>query len=118
MLIREASSACRPSMPNCLLGGPRILPAQRIPSDQDSISATFFQQFLGPFFYRFLDQFGLQNGPQNGSKIRPKSEKFGVHFFTVFFRDVGALWVPLGSLLVLSKVLLGGLWTPKTLKNQ
>ena len=118
MLIPEASSAYRPSMPNCLLGAPRIPPAPRFPVHQDSLSATFFQPFLVPFFYRFLDQFGPQNGPQNGSKIRPKSEKFGVHFFTVFFRDVGALWVPLGSLLVLSKVLLGGLWTPKTLKNQ
>ena len=42
---------------------------------------------------------------------------FGSFFLLLFFRDVGALWVPLGSLLVQSKALLGGLWTPKTLQN-
>ena len=34
-----------------------------------------------------------------------------------FFSGLGALQVPLGSLLGLPKALLGGLWTSKTLKN-
>ena len=34
-----------------------------------------------------------------------------------FLKGFGALWVPLGSRLGPLEALLGGLWTPKTLKN-
>ena len=117
VLIPEASSASSASKPNCLLGAPRILPAPNLPWKEASFFATFFQPFLVPFFYRFLDQFRLQNGLQNCSKMHPKIDNFVVHFRIPFLLGFGALWVPLGSLLGPPKALLGGLWTPKTLKN-
>ena len=58
-----------------------------------------------------------QNGPQNGPKIGPKINNFVVHFWIPSLLGFGALWVPLGSLLGPPKALLGGSWTPKTLKN-
>ena len=66
-----------------------------------------------PFSVHFWSQLWLQNGPQNGRQI----DNFGVHFWIPFLLGFGALWVPLGSLLGHPKALLGGLWTPKTLKN-
>ena len=42
VLIPEASSACRPSMPNCLLGAPRIPPA---PFHQDSLGLKMAPRF-------------------------------------------------------------------------
>ena len=39
------------------------------------------------------------------------------HVFYSNFGGLGALQVPLGSLLGLPEPLLGGLWTPKTLQN-
>ena len=38
---------------------------------------------------------------------------FVFHLFFIFFSGFGSLWVPLGSLLGLLAVLLGGLWTQK-----
>ena len=70
-----------------------------------------------PFLVPFWSQFWPQNGPQNRFKIGPKINNFVVHFWIPFLLGFGALWVPLGSLLGPPKALLGGLWTPKTLKN-
>ena len=70
-----------------------------------------------PFLVPFWSSFGSQNGLQNGAKLGPKLAKFGVHFWIPFFGGFGALWVPLGSLLGPHAALLGGLWTPKALKN-
>ena len=70
-----------------------------------------------PFLVPFWSSFGSQNGPQNCPKMGPTIAKFGVHFWIPFFGGFGALWVPLGSLLGPLEALLGGLWTPKTLKN-
>ena len=51
-------------------------------------------------------------------KTGPKVHDVGVHLWIPFFRSVGALWVPLGSPLGPLEALLGGLWTPKTLKTK
>ena len=70
-----------------------------------------------PFLVPFWSQFWPQNGPQNGPKIGPKIDNFGAHFWIPFLLGLGALRLPLGSLLGPPKALLGSLWTPKTLKN-
>ena len=72
---------------------------------------------LVPFLVPFWCQFWPQNGPQNGPKICPKIDNFGVHFWIPFLLGFGALWVSLGSPVGPPKALLGGLWTPQTLKN-
>ena len=51
--------------------------------------------------------------PKIGPTMVQKSVISGISFFG----GLGALQVTLGSLLGLPKALLGGLWTPKTLKN-
>ena len=100
------------------LPGPlRIPPALLIPAPLGYFWSSFLVPFLVPFLVVFLWQFWSQNGPQNGPKIGPKIDNFGVHFWIPFLLGFGALWVPLGSLLGPPKALLGGLWTPKTLKN-
>ena len=45
------------------------------------------------------------------------SVKFFQKIILCFSLGFGALWVPLGSLLGLLAVLLGGLWTPKCVKT-
>ena len=57
-------------------------------------------------------------GPKMGSKIRPKFVNFWVQFWPLFFWGLGALWVPLGSLLGPLEALLGGLWTQKRVKTK
>ena len=79
--------------------------------------ATFLASFLGSFLYTFLEEFWRQNGFKNGFKMAPTSAIFWAQILYRFFCVLGALWVPLGSLLGPPKALLGGLWTPKTSKN-
>ena len=67
-----------------------------------------------PFLVPFWSQLWLQNGPQNGPKIGPNIDNFGAHFWIPFLLGLGALRLPLGSLLGPPKALLGGLWTPKS----
>ena len=61
--------------------------------------------------------FGNKNCSQNCSKIGQKTIQKHVICWNSFFGGLGALEVPLGSLLGLPRGLLGGLRTPKTLKN-
>ena len=61
--------------------------------------------------------FGAKKGSQNGSNICQKTIQKHVIFWNSFFGGLGALEVHLGSLLGLHRGLLGGLRTPKTLKN-
>ena len=70
-----------------------------------------------PFLVPFWSQLWPKNGPQNGPKISPKNNNLGGHFWIPFLLGLGALRLPLGSLLGPPKALLGSLWTPKTLKN-
>ena len=60
---------------------------------------------------------GPKKDPKMGPKLVQKLLNLGSIFGSLFFKGFGALWVPLGSLLGPLEALLGGLWTPKTLKN-
>ena len=69
-------------------------------------------------------QFWIGFGAKMAPKIIPKSIQNwsknclkNCHVFYNHFGGLGALQVPLGSLLGLPEPLLGGLWTPKTLKK-
>ena len=66
--------------------------------------------FGGVFGYPFWD-------PAWVPKWVKKLLIFGFNF-RLFFGAFGAPWVPLGSLLGPLEAFLGGLWTPKTLKQQ
>ena len=52
----------------------------------------------------FLDNFWPQTGPQNGSKFGPKNNKNRVHFQTHSLWGLGALQVPLESILAPPKL--------------
>ena len=74
--------------------------------------------------FHFLSSFGVGFGPKMVPKMVPTSIQNWFqnclktcHDFVHIFGGLGALQVPLGSLLGLPEPLLGGLWTPKTLKN-
>ena len=69
------------------------------------------------FLVPFWSQFWPQNDPQTGHKICPKNNNFRDHFWIPLL-GLGALRLPIGSLLGPPKALLGGLWTLKTLKNK
>ena len=65
-----------------------------------------------------LDGFWVPKSTQNGSKIGPKNSYVWDPLLDPVLVEFWGLWVPLGRLLGLPKALLGGLWSPKTLKNQ
>ena len=74
--------------------------------------------------FHFWSSFGVGFGAKMAPKMVPKSiqnlSKNCLKICNVFYNilgGLGALQVPLGSLLGLPEPLLGGLWTPKTLKN-
>ena len=78
-------------------------------------------RFLIKSGFRFWSCFGVGFGAKMVPKMVPKSmnnwTKKGLktcHVFFHIFGGLGALQVPLGSLLGLPEPLLGGLWTPKT----
>ena len=55
--------------------------------------------------------------PKMGPKIVKKRSQKLVDFWKCFSRGFGALELPFGSLEGPLEAVLGGLWTPKTLKN-
>ena len=120
VLGRKDSSACKtPGLARCLVACRGCAPCRHpLPSClRASWQASFSHSFLVSFLYTFLEEFWRQNGSKNGSKIAPKSAIFWAQILYRFFCVLGALWVPLGSLLGPPKALLGGLWTPKTIKK-
>ena len=81
-------------------------------------------RFLIKSWFHFWSSFGVGFGAKMAPKMVPKSIQNWsknclktCHVFYNHFGGLGALQVPLGSLLGLPEPLLGGLWTPKTLKN-
>ena len=81
-------------------------------------------RFLIKSWFHFWSSFGVGFGAKMVPKMVPKSipnwsknRLKTCHAFYNHFGGLGALQVPLGSLLGLPEPLLGGLWSPKTLRK-